>query len=254
MEEDNRKQNAATSSTSGSIKVKVIADEQQNEDKRDDSPEPEVQSKKEEEDPDLTYQSNDLNNTQYLTESDDDFVDYNSGRESPLEALDKKDLQNSDRIPLIPTDFTSISEAMQNFSAVFESRYGAQHAPFYNGPIQKAVTDAFDSPTLQERRPLALYLHHDDAVGAHIFAQNVMCSSEVSSLLKCQFIVWAWDMTQQQNKQTLFEWMNLCGLNLVADGIRSIPSNRYPLLMVLNKDRGHVQQIGRASCRERVSR
>lgn len=28
-----------------------------------------------------------------------------------------------DRIPLIPTDFDSISEAMQNFIAVFESRY-----------------------------------------------------------------------------------------------------------------------------------
>lgn len=27
-----------------------------------------------------------------------------------------------DRLPLVPTDFTSVGEALQNFTAVFESR------------------------------------------------------------------------------------------------------------------------------------
>lgn len=28
-----------------------------------------------------------------------------------------------DRLPLVPTDFTSVQEALQNFTAVFESRW-----------------------------------------------------------------------------------------------------------------------------------
>jgi hypothetical protein len=52
-------------------------------------------------------------------------------------------------------------------------RYGAQHAPFYQGPLQEAITDAFDNPIIEDRRPLAIYLHHDDAVASHIFPQTV---------------------------------------------------------------------------------
>jgi hypothetical protein len=52
-------------------------------------------------------------------------------------------------------------------------RYGAQHPPFFYGPLQKAITEAFDNPNIEERRPLVLYLHHDDSVAAHIFPQNV---------------------------------------------------------------------------------
>jgi hypothetical protein len=66
--------------------------------------------------------SNDLNNTTYPDDSDEEYADYSYRTESPLELIDKKDIQNIDRIPLIPTDFTSITEAMQNFAAVFESR------------------------------------------------------------------------------------------------------------------------------------
>lgn len=32
---------------------------------------------------------------------------------------------SQDRLPLVPTDFTSIEEALQNFTAVFESRFAA---------------------------------------------------------------------------------------------------------------------------------
>jgi hypothetical protein len=54
---------------------------------------------------------------------DEDLPDYSHRSESPVELLDRNNLQNSDRIPLIPTDFSSISEALQNFRAVFESRF-----------------------------------------------------------------------------------------------------------------------------------
>uniref|UniRef100_A0A1I8BH33 UBX domain-containing protein n=1 Tax=Meloidogyne hapla TaxID=6305 RepID=A0A1I8BH33_MELHA len=191
--------------------------------------------------------SRDLNNTQYLPDTDDEEFgeDFTFRSDSPLELTDKKDAQNLniDRIPLIPTDFTSIHEAIQNFTAVFESRYGAQHPPFFDGPLQKAITEAFDNPNIEERRPLVLYLHHDDSIAAHIFPQTVLCSVEISNLLKCQFLVWAWDVTQEQNRKTLFDWMNLANLGNVVEVLKvSNMTGKYPLLVVLCKDRSSFQQ------------
>lgn len=72
---------------------------------------------------------------------------------------------------------------------------------------------------------------------------KVLCSFEISNLLKCQFLVWAWDVTQEQNRQTLFEWMNLANLGNVVEVLRvSGTTGRYPLLIVLCKDRGSFQQ------------
>ena len=72
-----------------------------------------------------SYSDHDLHNdtsaSAILVESSDDDFSYHA--DSPLDLIDRKDLQNSDNIPLIPTDFTSIAEALQNFAAVFESRY-----------------------------------------------------------------------------------------------------------------------------------
>uniref|UniRef100_A0A915NAV8 UBX domain-containing protein n=1 Tax=Meloidogyne javanica TaxID=6303 RepID=A0A915NAV8_MELJA len=171
---------------------------------------------------------NHLNNTQYLVDTDEeDYADYTFRSDSPLELLDKKDFhnQNSDRIPLIPTDFTSIHEAIQNFTAVFQSRYGAQHPPFFDGPLQKAITEAFDNPNIEERRPLVLYLHHDDSVAAHIFPQN------------------AWDVTQEQNRKTLFDWMNLANLGNLVEILKvSSMNGKYPLLIILCKGRSSFQQ------------
>jgi hypothetical protein len=70
-----------------------------------------------------------------------------------------------------------------------------------------------------------------------------LCSLEISNLLKCQFLVWAWDVTQDQNRQTLFEWMNLANLGSVVEILRvSNSTGKYPLLVVLCKDRGLFQQ------------
>lgn len=66
-----------------------------------------------------------------------------------------------------------------------------------------------------------------------------MCSDAVSSLLKCQFILWAWDMSQQENRQKLYAWMSLSMSN-VADSIKLIHKTKYPLLIILVKERGTI--------------
>ncbi|VDN32240.1 unnamed protein product, partial [Gongylonema pulchrum] len=71
--------------------------------------------------------------------------------------------------------------------------YGNNHPHFFSGSLQEAVREAFEAPGREaaERRPLA-----------------VLCSDVVASLLKGQFVTWPWDMTQKENRQKLFEWMD----------------------------------------------
>ncbi|KAI1693353.1 UBX domain-containing protein [Ditylenchus destructor] len=148
----------------------------------------------------------------------------------------------TDQIPLIPTDFTSIGEAVQNFTSVFEARYGHNYPTFYHGGLQSAVTEAFEAPgrPIMERRPLAIYLHNDTSVASHIFAQNVLCSEQVSSLLKCQFVLWAWDMTQKENREKLYQWLSGGSMRDVCENLKTINRNKYPLLIILVKDRGTI--------------
>lgn len=63
---------------------------------------------------------------------------------------------------------------------------------------------------------------------------------EVSNLLKCQFIVWAWDVTQHQNRQHFFEWLSMASLSSLADSIKLFPQTQYPLLILLAKERGVI--------------
>lgn len=152
---------------------------------------------------------------------------------------------NNDRLPLVPSEYSTLDEALQNFVAVFESRYGPTHPFCYLSTLQESLTEAFDAPgrDVVERKPLAIYLHNDNSVAANIFAQQIMCSETISPLLKAQFITWGWDVTYQENRQRLIDWLELLNLNEVALAVRTISRDKYPILMVLIKDRGTVSPI-----------
>jgi hypothetical protein len=179
--------------------------------------------------------------------SDDDMEFGNNGvvsYSSDEEELPKE--KPIDRIPLIPTDFSSISEAMQNFVAVFESRYGVNHPHFQTGTFQQALIEAFEAPgrDIMERKPLAVYLHNDNSIACNIFAQAVLCEPTVSALLKGQFVTWAWDVTQKENRDKLFEWvMTTNNGGDIVEHVRRIQTAHYPLLVVLVKERGSVQPV-----------
>ncbi|KAL3100166.1 hypothetical protein niasHT_029896 [Heterodera trifolii] len=164
--------------------------------------------------------------------------------DSDLELERSSSANNVNQLPLVPTEFTSIPEAMQNFNAVFDSRYGAQHAPFFQGSLQEAIAEAFDSPAggAEHRRPLAIYLHDDRSVAAHIFAQTVMSNVNVSNLLKCQFVLWAWDVSLADNKKHLFDWLELVNLTEVSNSIKMVPPTKFPMLIVLIKERAVISR------------
>ncbi|CAD5214817.1 unnamed protein product [Bursaphelenchus xylophilus] len=168
----------------------------------------------------------------YLEDDSIDMNDENHGGENG----------NLDRLPLIPTDFTDIHEAIQNFSAVFDARYGGLHPRFYSGTLRDAIDESFGisrrAPAI-ERKPFALYLHNDDAVAANIFAQNVLCSETASAILGCQYTLWAWDVTQDDNRKKFNDWVAELGLTDVADVLRIHPKEDYPLLLLITKERSN---------------
>ncbi|VDM36974.1 unnamed protein product [Toxocara canis] len=162
---------------------------------------------------------------------------------------DRASSKCEERAPLVPSDFTSIEEAMNNFTVVFEARYGYNHAPFYAGSLRDAIREAFEAPgrAISERRPLVIYLHNDNAVASNIFAKNVLCSDSVASLLNGQFITWGWDITQKANKEMLLSWLEWSDVRETTRVLRKTLYDQYPLLLIITKDAGVVQMFDMCS-------
>lgn len=124
--------------------------------------------------------------------------------------------------------------------------------------LRSALDEAFGSnykSSVMEQKPLAIYLHRDDGIACNIFAQNVfipntlhvlyqfvqvMCSDAISSLLNGQFIVFPWDMTENENRAKFYEWLIENSLLSVKDIVKATTKDDYPLLLLLAKDKGVV--------------
>ncbi|GMS79340.1 hypothetical protein PENTCL1PPCAC_1515, partial [Pristionchus entomophagus] len=94
------------------------------------------------------------------------------------------------------------------------------------------------------RRPLALYINHDDSVATHVFPGQIMSSALVQQLLS-QFIMWSWDMTEKENEVKLIEW--LCesslfdALSIVTSFLEKIDD--FPLLILFSKSEGQLKMV-----------
>ncbi|EFO21815.2 hypothetical protein LOAG_06671 [Loa loa] len=177
--------------------------------------------------------------------NDDDDAYHDAAPFGQLNEEDANPSFHDDRVPLVPSDFTSIDEALHNFVTVFEARYGGNHPPFYSGSLQDALREALEAPgrPVAERRPLAVYLHNDHAVACNIFAKNVLCSGLVSSLLKGQFITWPWDITQKENRLKLFEWIDMLNVRDIRRTLEKFSDERFPLLVVIIKEKSVILPI-----------
>ncbi|PAV90953.1 hypothetical protein WR25_12936 [Diploscapter pachys] len=158
-------------------------------------------------------------------------------------------MDTNNELPLIPTDCDSVVEGLQNFALVFESRYsnlGHVVPPFCTQPLNVAIEEAFNVPA-SERRPLALYIHNDKSVAAHLFAQNIICIDAVSQLLRHQYVIWPWDVTYKENEEKLFNFLmslNMEDVREMMARFRTIDNEKYPLLILLTKDKNKWVEIG----------
>uniref|UniRef100_A0A7E4V593 UBX domain-containing protein n=1 Tax=Panagrellus redivivus TaxID=6233 RepID=A0A7E4V593_PANRE len=152
---------------------------------------------------------------------------------------------NNDRLPLVPSEYSTLDEALQNFVAVFESRYGGNHPYFCMQPLQAAAAQAFEAPgqDIAARKPLVIYLHNDHSVAANIFATQIMCSASIAPLLKNQFVTWGWDITYSENKARIVNWLEMMNIHDAQQIVQHSGREKYPLMLVLQKDRSVTSVI-----------
>ncbi|KAK0395032.1 hypothetical protein QR680_001076 [Steinernema hermaphroditum] len=170
------------------------------------------------------------------------------------EYYDLSNCRNSnDRPTLIPSNWSSEEEATSNFAKVFEDRYGAIHPFFHVGSLREAMREAFESPEIIERRPLAIYLHDDNSIASNIFAGKVLCASAVSDLLSGQYVTWAWDVTQSENKDKFLEWMRELHMYDVVQRVQMVRADNYPLLLVVTSSKSQIQLVDYATGHEYIN-
>ncbi|XP_064606655.1 FAS-associated factor 1-like [Liolophura sinensis] len=137
-----------------------------------------------------------------ITVSDDDETMYNPLLEDDMFDADEEVLSRNKNRSLIPDNVTDEVFALEHLTKEFSNRYGECHPVFYVGSLEDAVKDSL-LVSAKERKPLAIYLHHDNSIAANVFCSQVLCSESVVNYLSSNFITWAWDLTHESNRKRL---------------------------------------------------
>ena len=74
--------------------------------------------------------------------------------------------------PLLPDDFGDEALAGIKFGEEFGNRYGQPRPQFFPGALDDALDDACNKP-VDDRKMLAIYLHHDSSVLTNVFCTQV---------------------------------------------------------------------------------
>ncbi|VDP88504.1 unnamed protein product [Echinostoma caproni] len=145
---------------------------------------------------------------------DDDVEDYDY--DNYIEDLDEVEQPkyNLWADPLIPESHFSDdpSEATEKFCQLFLQRYcgdGATMAPpFATCSLDVALSSSVGIASVTDRKPLFIYLHHNDSVACHVFCQQILCSPGLGQFLGDHgFCLWPWDVTRPRARERLLGWL-----------------------------------------------
>ncbi|TMS34716.1 hypothetical protein L596_002251 [Steinernema carpocapsae] len=192
-------------------------------------------------------------------QDDAEYYEYDDDEEPELQSLEQESSssssfkRDSDRPALMPTNWDSEEDAVANFTEVFEARYGGIHPYFHIGSLRDAMREAFECADTQERRPLAIYVHDDNAIACNIFAGKVLSSQAVSDLLGGQYVTWPWDVTQTENKEKLLGWLQELNMFEAQQVVRTTLSDSYPMLLVVTASKNQYQLVAYSTGHEYIN-
>lgn len=138
--------------------------------------------------------------------------------------------------PLIPETCLDQAQALMSFTENFELRYGPIHPDFFIGSM-KDVIQASTRGALKDRKPLAVYLHHNASITSNIFCTQILCSETISNFLSMHFYIWAWDMTLPTNTTCFLDNVYINFGEQIRDQLRILGPDNYPLLILFKYDR-----------------
>ncbi|XP_054949063.1 FAS-associated factor 1 isoform X3 [Pan paniscus] len=85
----------------------------------------------------------------------------------------------------------------------------------------------------EERKLLAIYLHHDESVLTNVFCSQMLCAESIVSYLSQNFITWAWDLTKDSNRARFLTMCNRHFGSVVAQTIRTQKTDQFPLFLII---------------------
>jgi len=142
--------------------------------------------------------------------------------------------------PLLPDDFGDEALAGIKFGEEFGNRYGQPRPQFFPGALDDALDEACNKP-VDDRKMLAIYLHHDSSVLTNVFCTQVLCSEAVLSLLIENFTIWGWDLTYSTNKQRFLDMVSRHFGSVASSTVRNFGIEKLPLVILIAKLRGNME-------------
>ncbi|XP_015912489.1 FAS-associated factor 1 [Parasteatoda tepidariorum] len=143
--------------------------------------------------------------------------------------------------PLMPEEVEDEVLALSSFEAEFENRYGTCH-PSFQGTLAEALQVSCYKPA-KERRPLAIYLHHDASVLTNVFCTQLLCTETVVSYLTLNFVTWAWDLSFESNKTFLLAILSQHLGMPAANTVKNLALDSLPALLIISKVRSSPEVL-----------
>ncbi|CAF0948374.1 unnamed protein product, partial [Didymodactylos carnosus] len=148
----------------------------------------------------------------------------------------------STREPLIPDRCTNELSGLENFIRVFQKRYMTSGPILYMGSLESAIQGSLYSP-IGQRRPLAIYLHHDRSICANVFCSQVLCSDTIVEYLENNYVLWAWDLTFDSNRIRFIESLKKHVSTAYATRFHTMDIESFPLIVIVARQRGNLEVI-----------
>lgn len=141
---------------------------------------------------------------------------------------------------LMPSNVEDETVGTLHFAEEFEKRYGPNHPQFYTGTLEEAIQEACGKPP-KDRKLLAVYLHHDNSVLAHVFCTQLLGFETVLQHLSTNFVIWGWDFTHESNKLKFWTSINQALGPTAARTVRNIDVDTMPVLMIIMRTRSNTE-------------
>lgn len=146
------------------------------------------------------------------------------------------------RVPLMPENAQDEGAAVAHFTREFANRYGTCHPVFFQGSLAEALQASCHKPC-RERKPLAIYLHHDDSVLTHVFCTQLLCSEAIVAYLTLNFVTWVWDLTLDSNRLRFLATVGGTLGPAVSSAVQSTALDCLPALVVVTRVRSATEVL-----------
>ncbi|EGT59182.1 CBN-UBC-23 protein [Caenorhabditis brenneri] len=152
--------------------------------------------------------------------------------------------------PLMPIHNQSVPDALTTFADNFERRYCsecnlASFMPmFFTKTLEEAIEVAFNS---EEGKPLLFFFNHEQGKNKKHFIENGLCNDYISDLLRNNFVLFPWDVTESVNMQRMLQMLLDASMKCVYDRLLHFYSRRledFPLMVVVSRQRSAYEVIG----------